>query len=101
LGVYQHFEDPLEAKRLFAGLTDARTYNDRLDEHDDSKGHLIVRAIEAWEAAGFPGSWEDWWARSYAEHVEEHTEWLTWLHADSGLSFWDWQQKAARSPTER
>lgn len=29
---YRHFADPMEAKALFAGLTDAETHDDRLDE---------------------------------------------------------------------
>ena len=32
LGVYQHFEDPLEAKAIFADLTDEKTQGDRLEE---------------------------------------------------------------------
>jgi hypothetical protein len=94
--VYQHFQAPLEAKRLFANLTDAKTHGDRLDEEDEDRGHLTVDAIEAWESAGFPGEWGEWWDRFYAKHVEEHKEWLTWLHADSGMNFWDWQKQRKR-----
>ena len=94
--VYQHFQDPVSAKRLFASLTDAKTHNDRLDEHDEDRGHLTVEAIEAWEAAGFPGKWDDWWDRFYAKHVEEHQEWLSWFHADSNMNFWDWQKQRKR-----
>jgi hypothetical protein len=93
MAAYQHFQDPLEAKALFAGLTDARIHDDRLDEHDDDKGHLIVKAIEEWAAAGFPGTWQAWWDAWWAKHVAEHKEWLEWLHADSDLNFWDWQKK--------
>lgn len=91
--VYRHFKNPLEAKALFAKLTDAKTYNDRLEEDFRSKGHLTVEAIKAWEAAGFPDTWGEWWGRWYGKHVEEHKEWLEWLHADSGLNFGDWQNK--------
>ena len=93
LAVYQHFKKPTEARDLFLSLADAKTYNDRLDEHDQDKGHLIVDALEEWEAAGFPGAWKEWWDKWYAKHVEEHKEYLTWLHADSGLNFWDWQRQ--------
>jgi hypothetical protein len=99
LGVYRHFKDPLEAKKLFEGLTDAKTYNDRLDEDDEDRGHLTVGAIREWESAGFPGTWGEWWSRFYAKHVEEHKEWLTWLHADSDLNFSDWQ-KQRKKPEE-
>jgi hypothetical protein len=91
--VYQHFKNPLDAKILFTNLTDAKTYNDRLDEEDEDKGHLIVRAMQEWDSAGYPGTWDDWWSRFYARHVEEHTQWLEWLKSDSGLSFPDWQQQ--------
>jgi hypothetical protein len=96
LAVYQHFKEPLKAKALFADLTDAKTHDDRIDEHDEDKGHLIVRAIGEWETAGFPGTWDEWWGRWYGRHVAEHNEWLEWFHADSGLNFWDWQ-KAKRA----
>jgi hypothetical protein len=91
--VYQHFKDPAKAKALFAGLTDEKTHEDRLDEHDDSKGRLIVRAIEEWEGAGFPGTWEVWWDRWWTRHVAEHKEYLTWLKSDSGLNFWEWKER--------
>jgi hypothetical protein len=90
--VYQHFKDRLEAKRLFESLTDEKTYNDRLEE-DEDRGHLTVRALQAWEAEGFPDTWEQWWSRFYAMHFEEHKEWLTWLHSDSNMNFWDWQKQ--------
>jgi hypothetical protein len=94
--VYQHFKDPLEAKKLFASLTDAQTHDDRLDEHDDDRGHLTVKALAAWEAEGFPGPWDDWWRHFYAKHVEEHKEWLAWLHADSNMNFQDWQKQRTK-----
>jgi hypothetical protein len=96
--VYQHISDRRNAKDLFANLTDAKTHDDRLDEHDESKGHLIVRAIEEWENAGFPDTWEAWWKRWWDKHVAEHKEWLVWLHSDSGLNFWDWQAQRRRKP---
>jgi hypothetical protein len=98
--VYQHFQDRKKAKELFSSLTDETTYNDRLDEHDESRGHLIVRSIGEWEAAGFPGTWDDWWKRWWDQHVAEHKEWLVWVHSDSNLSFWEWKdrQKAGSVP---
>jgi hypothetical protein len=100
LAVYQHFKNPIDARELFLSLADAKTYNDMLDEHDENKGQLIVDALEEWEAAVFPGTWKEWWEPWYAKHVEEHKEYLTWLHSDSGLNFWDWQRqrKASRAP---
>jgi hypothetical protein len=90
--VYQHMQDRQKAKELFGNLTDAKTHDDRLDE-DESKGHLIVTSLSEWEVAGFPGNWDDWWNRWWDKHVAEHKEWLVWLHADSGLNFWDWTER--------
>ncbi len=92
MNVYQHIKDRQNAKGLFSNLTDAKTHDDRLDEQDESKGHLIVSSIAEWEAAGFPGTWDDWWNPWWDKHVAEHKEWLVWLHADSGLNFWDWKK---------
>lgn len=99
VSVYKHFEDRQKAKELFSNLTDAKTYDDRFDEHDESKGHLIVSSIEEWEVAGFPGTWDEWWNRWWTKHLAEHKEWLDWLHSDSKTSFWDWKerQKAAQA----
>src|SRR5262249_3083599 len=89
--VYQHMQDRQKAKTLFGNLTDSKTHDDRLDE-DESKGHLIVTSLSEWEGAGFPGTWDEWWNRWWDKHVAEHNEWLVWLHADSGLNFWDWKK---------
>jgi hypothetical protein len=101
--VYQHIPDRQKAKELFSNLTDAKTHNDRLDEDDQSKGHLIVTSIEEWVAAGFPGTWDEWWRRWWDKHVVEHKEWLIWLRSDSGLNFWDWKerQKATSVPATK
>ncbi len=91
--VYQHFQEPREAKKLFASLTDEKTYQDRIDEDDEDRGHLMVDALRAWDEAGFPGTWEAWWAQFYARHVEEHREYMTWLHSNSDRNFRDWQER--------
>jgi hypothetical protein len=91
--VYQHFKDRQKAKALFSNLTDAKTHNDRLDEDDDSKGHLIVRSIYEWEVAGFPGTWDDWWNRWWDRHVAEQKERMEWLHSHSGTSFPEWKDR--------
>ncbi len=90
---YQHFKNPLLAKALFESLTDEKTLNDRLDEDDEDRGSLTVTALIKWEAAAFPGTWEEWWTKFYAKHVEEHKEWMTWVRSDSGTSFWEWQKQ--------
>jgi len=74
MNVYQHVKDRQKAKELFSNLTDAKTYHDRLDEHDETKGHLIVSSIAEWEIAGFPGTWDDWWNRWWDKHVAEHKQ---------------------------
>ncbi len=63
--IYQHFKDPFEAKRLFEGLTDAKT-RDRIDEDDLDRGHLMVEALWMWDAQGFPGTWDEWRDRTKA-----------------------------------
>jgi hypothetical protein len=101
--VYQHFKDRQKAKELFSNLTDAKTHDDRLDEDDDSKGHLIVRSIEEWEVAGFPGTWDEWWNRWWDKHVADQRERMDWIHSDSYTSFPEWQkrQKAVSTPETR
>jgi hypothetical protein len=103
LHVYQHFQDLGKAKGLFSGLADERSHDDRLDEHDQSRGHLIVESNRECEAAGFPDTWDDWWGRWWDKHVAEHQEWLAWLHSDSHMSFWEWKdrQKAVPPPGDR
>jgi hypothetical protein len=96
---YQHFHDRQKAKDLFRNLTDAKTFDDRLEEDFQSKGHLIVRSMEEWEVAGFPGTWDDWWSRWWEKHVAEHNEWLVWLRSDSHMSFWDWKDLQKTEPT--
>ncbi len=96
--VYQHFPDRQQAKGLFTNLTDAKTHDDRLDEHDEPRGDLIVRSLVDWESAGFPGAWADWWTRWWVRHVADHNEWLTWLHSDSHMSFDDWQASQQANP---
>jgi hypothetical protein len=94
--VYQHIPNVTEAKALFAGLTDARTRNDRLDPEDEDRGHLIVDALGAWEAPGFPGTWPVWWERSYAQHAEERKDILAWMDAETDLSFSEWKTQRKR-----
>jgi hypothetical protein len=93
LAVYRHFERPIEAKAIFAGLADAKTHDDRLEEDIDSKGALIVEAMTAWELEGFPGSWGEFWDKFYARHVAEHEDWLRWLKSDSNTSYPDWKER--------
>ena len=67
---------------------------------DDSKGHLIVRSIQEWEVAGFPGTWDDWWTPWWDQHVAEQKERMDWINSDSNTSFPEWKkrQKATSSP---
>lgn len=101
LAVYQHFKVPLDAKKLFESLTDKKTHDDRLDEHDEDRGHLMVEALRRWELADFPGTWDGWWAKFHAAHVLEHQEWLTWLRADSNMNFPDWREKNRETAENR
>jgi hypothetical protein len=103
MNVYQRFKDRQKAKELFSNLTDAKTHDDRLDEDDDSKGHLIVRSIGEWEVAGFPGTWDDWWNQWWDKHVAEQKERMDWIHSDSNTSFPEWKdrQNAVTAPESK
>ncbi len=92
MNVYQHFQDRAAARALFSGLTDAKSQNDRLDQEDETKGRLIVRSIQDWEIAGFPGTWDDWWCQWWEKHVAERNEWIAWTHAESNLNFQEWRK---------
>lgn len=91
--VYRHFADPREAKRLFAGLTDARTRDDRLDEGDFDRGRLTVDALEAWASAGFPGTWDAWWDKSRADHAAERKAMSAWIDSGTKLDFDEWRRR--------
>jgi hypothetical protein len=58
----------------------------------------LRRNLGAWEVAGFPGTWDDWWSQWWDKDVAEHNEWLVWLHSDSHMSFWDWQERQKAAP---
>ena len=49
IDIYQHFEDPLEAKQLFIrmGQGDYREWD----------------ALTEWMDADYPGTWRDWWEK--------------------------------------
>lgn len=49
--VTMKFADPLAAKALFAGFV-----------REGDRGRGVVRALGEWESAGFPGTWDGWWA---------------------------------------
>lgn len=50
--IYQHFEDRLEAKRLFIRLGQM-----------DSEGYRMWKALMGWIDEDYPGTWHDWWER--------------------------------------
>jgi hypothetical protein len=55
LEIYQHFEDRLEAKRLFI----------RLGQMQDEP-HLALNSLMEWVGEGYPGTWHDWWEKRRA-----------------------------------
>lgn len=94
LHVYQQFRDPLEARALFLELARAEDPDDWLGEKVDLD-HRTVTALKTWEEAGFPGTWDAW----FAPQREEHEQFLEWMRSSSGVSFWDWKkQRAAAAP---
>jgi hypothetical protein len=69
LAFYQHVEDPKKAAQFFKSLTDGTTIDDHA-VHD--RKWLTMKAIEAWEAEGFPGAWEEWRSVYTSPHVPIH-----------------------------
>jgi hypothetical protein len=50
--IYEHFQDRLEAKRLFLSVA----------RRDDMSGHRW-EVLMAWVNANYPGNWQDWWEK--------------------------------------
>jgi hypothetical protein len=67
LAFYQHAEDRPRAKALLLSLRDPEVDEPR----PEGGGDLIIRAIAAWEVAGYPGTWEGWWGRWCEDHAEQ------------------------------
>ncbi|MHC5538626.1 hypothetical protein ACYOEI_10425 [Singulisphaera rosea] len=92
LKAYQRFQDPREAKKVFANLTEAKTHDDWLDDAGEHQALLTVYAIEAWEEAGFPGAWDTWWDQFLAKTIEDRRDWVEWSQEGSRLSFHEWKK---------
>jgi hypothetical protein len=60
LAFYQHVEDPKKAAMFFESLADETPRDDRVGR---DRSRLAVEAVKAWEAEGFPGTWEEWRSR--------------------------------------
>lgn len=90
--VYQHFEDPLEAKRLFEGLA-ARPRDGRADERGVGHARNVVEALMVWETRGFPGNWDEWWAGFLAKPPEQRSDYAYWLISDPGIDFDEWRRR--------
>lgn len=50
IAVYQHFDDPFEAKALFVSLTDKSLFKDRFD-------FAIAESLRTWVQSGCVGRW--------------------------------------------
>jgi hypothetical protein len=57
--IYQHFDDRLEAKRLFMRLG-----------RWDNESHVLLNALMEWSNADYPGTWHDWWEKHRAASEE-------------------------------
>jgi hypothetical protein len=53
--IYQHFEDRLEAKRLFLRLGQM-----------DAEGPRLWEALMGWVDQDYPGTWHEWWEQQRA-----------------------------------
>ena len=51
IGIYEHFDDPIEAKRVFVSLTDKSLFPNRDD-------YLIMESLVAWVESGYAGIWQ-------------------------------------------
>ncbi len=70
LRVYKKFNNPIDAKNIFKEIAYDHL-NEPIKSRDDSKfdlAHLKAQAILEWEHSGFPGAWDEWWNRYFAEH---------------------------------
>ena len=71
LAFYEHFADPAKAKAVFLKLADETVTSARIEGvflDFMNVGRLTTTAIGTWVAADFPGTWEEWLAKSYAEY---------------------------------
>lgn len=64
--VYQHFRDPRTAESLFLGFADEVVRHARPSGCNENWGRLRARAVMEWVQAGFPSTWDEWWAASLA-----------------------------------
>jgi hypothetical protein len=61
----EHVTNIEAMKTLFAGIIRQRSEDDPMEE-----GFVLVQAIEDWEKASYPGTWDDWWDRRWKEWKE-------------------------------
>lgn len=74
--VYEKFEDPRDAKRLFEDL--GRKYGNTLEgEYGYVTASIKADVIRDWERAGFPGTWDERWSR----YREENRKFMSWLES--------------------
>jgi hypothetical protein len=57
--IYRHFEDRLEAKKLFI----------RLGEIDGESARMWT-ALMGWVEEDYPGTWHDWWEKHRVEDLD-------------------------------
>lgn len=86
LKFYQGFRDPRDAKQVFLTLSERTFYEQTIDEHDyPGKGYVMADAIESWVAHDSPGTWADWWAKAWKDHVDEHDRLAKWHQSNATL----------------
>lgn len=59
----EHLTNIEALKTLIASIITKQTYDD--DPLEDAKGFVVAQAMMEWEKAGYPGTWDDWWARCW------------------------------------
>jgi hypothetical protein len=79
----EHVKDIRALEELFTSIHADEGRVD-LDPAEEGKGFVIVNALREWQAAGYPGTWEDWWARWW-------DDWVSWMHSEGRNNFWQWR----------
>jgi hypothetical protein len=79
----EHVTNPVALEDLFAEVhaSAAKAVDDPIE---DGKGFVIVDAIRHWQWAGYPGNWDDWWARWW-------DDWASWMKSPGNRDFSRWQ----------
>ncbi len=66
----EHVANIKALKSLLASIINIKDQITENEPGEDGKGIVLVLAIVDWEKAGYPGTWDDWWARYWEREKE-------------------------------